>query len=103
MAFGGWGRFVARRVRVTTWYARSASKVLREGTSRPKAVGRTIRTLAGADELPSASDYEATGKRVGRAWVRRVGARNLWLWFRFTEHEIILLTVSTEPPVPTDE
>ena len=94
---------MARRVRVTTWYARSASKILREGTSRPQAVGRTIRALSGAEDLPGVSDYEATGKRVGRAWVRRVGGRNLWLWFRFTEEELVLLTVSTEPPVPLDE
>ncbi len=102
MALGGRGRLVARRVRVTTWYARSASRVLRAGTSRPKAVGRTIRALAGADELPEPSDYEATGKRVGRAWVRRVGGRNLWLWFRFTSDELLPLTVSTNPPVPLD-
>ena len=103
MALGRGGRVVARRVRVTTWYARTAGTVLRGGTSRPEAVGRTIRGLASADDLPGASDYEAAGKRIGRAWVRRVGGRNLWLWFRFTDDELLLLTVSTEPPVPLDE
>lgn len=88
---------------MTTWYARTAGKILREGTSRPEAVGRTIRALSGADELPGPVDYQASGKRVGRSWVRRVGGRNLWLWFRFTDTELVLLTVSTEPPLPLDD
>jgi hypothetical protein len=35
--------------------------------------------------------------------VRRVGGRNLWLWYRFNEEELILVTVTTDPPVPFDE
>ena len=94
---------MARRVRITTWYARTAGRVLREGASRPLAVGRPIRSLAESDELPGASDYESRGERIGQAWTRRVGARNLWLWFRFSDDELILLTVTTEPPVPLDD
>jgi hypothetical protein len=94
---------VARRVRVTSWYARTAARVLRGGSSRSEAVGRTVHALAGASTLPGAADYEARGERVGRSWVRRVGGRNLWLWFRFSDEELMLLTVSTEPPVPIDD
>ena len=94
---------MARRVRVTTWYARTAVKVLREGTSRPNAVARTIRALSAADELPGPADYRAHGERVGRSWVRRVGGRNLWLWFRYAELGLALLTVTTVPPIPLDD
>jgi hypothetical protein len=40
---------------------------------------------------------------VGRAWVRRVGGRNIWLWYRFSDAELMLLTLTTEPPLPLDE
>lgn len=88
---------------MSAWYARSAPHILRNRSERAAAVGRTARALAVADELPGASDYEAKGKSIGRAWVRRVGGRNLWLWYRFNDAEVILVTVTTEPPVPFDE
>jgi hypothetical protein len=39
---------------------------------------------------------------VGRAWVRRVQNENLWIWFRWDDVAVILLTVTTSPPVPLD-
>lgn len=77
MARGNWGRLVARRVRVTTWYARHFGAVLKPGSERSLAVARVIRALAAADELPGAIDFEATKKPFGRAWVRPVATRNL--------------------------
>lgn len=62
-----------------------------------------MRALASADGLPGAADYEANARPLGRAWVRRVGGRNLWLWYRFTEEEVVLVTVTTDPPVPVDD
>ncbi len=56
-----------------------------------------------ADVLPGHSDTQATLKPIGRAWVRRVGGRNLWLWYRFDDHEVMLLALTTEPPVPLDD
>jgi hypothetical protein len=94
---------MARRVRLSTWYVRTASKTLRRGSSRGQAVGRTIDGLSKADELPGPTDYEATQKPIGKAWVRRVGGRNLWVWYRFSDEEVILAAVSTEPPVPVDD
>jgi hypothetical protein len=41
-------------------------------------------------------------KPIGRAWVRRVADRNLWLWYRFNDEELTLVAVTTEPPVPLD-
>jgi hypothetical protein len=87
---------VARRVCVSTWYARVAGPLLKRGTPRAEAIGRTARALAAADELPGASDYEARTHPVGRAWVLRVGGRNIWLWYRFNDDEVTLVTVTTE-------
>ena len=94
---------MARRVRLSTWYVRTASKTIRSGTPRGVGVGRTIATFAKADELPGPTDYEASRKPLGRAWVRRVGGRNLWVWYRFNDDEVILAAVTTEPPNPVDD
>ena len=94
---------MARRIRVGTWYARVAGPLLTRGAPRADAVGRTIRALAATDDLPGGSDYEATMHPVGRAWVRRVGSRNLWLWYRFNDAEVSLITMTMEPPVPSDD
>jgi hypothetical protein len=93
---------VARRTRVTTWYARQFGRVVKPGSERAAAVARTVNALVAAVELPSSSDFEANEKPVGRAWVRRVGGRNIWLWYRFNDAEVMLLTLTTEPPVPID-
>jgi hypothetical protein len=62
-----------------------------------------VNTLTSADDLPGPSDFEAIEKPVGRAWVRRVGGRNIWLWYRFNDAEVLLLTLTTDPPVPVDD
>lgn len=67
------------------------------------AVARTVRALTAVDGLPGPSDFEATQKPVGRAWVRRVGGRNLWLWYRFNADEVMLIAPTTEPPIPLDD
>ena len=94
---------MARRTRVTTWYARQFGRLIESGTERSLAVARTVNTLAAADHLPGPSDFEALERPVGRAWVRRVGGRNIWLWYRFSDVEVMLLTLTTEPPVPHDD
>ena len=93
---------MARRIRVTTWYAREAIRTLRHGSARAVAVARIVRILAGTDDLPGPSDFEATTRPVGRAWVRRVADRNLWIWYRIRDEELVLVTVTTDPPIPFD-
>lgn len=66
-------------------------------------MARTVGALTSAEKLPGPSDFEAAQRPVGRAWVRRVGARNIWLWYCFKDAEVTLLTVTTEPPVPLDD
>ena len=94
---------MARRTRVTTWYARQFGRLIKFGSVRSLAVARTIDALTSVDDLPCPSDFEVIEKPVGRAWVCRVGGRNIWLWYRFSEAEVMLLTVTTEPPVPLDD
>jgi hypothetical protein len=77
--------------------------LIKSGSERSLALGRAISALIAADELPGPSDYEALEKPIGRAWVRRVGGRNIWLWYRFNEAEVMLLTITTEPPIPLDD
>jgi len=85
---------------VTTWYAREAGRTLRRGSPRAVAVARTIRILAEVADLPGPADFESTIRPVGRAWVRRVAERNLWVWYRIGDDELVLITVTTDPPVP---
>ena len=59
---------MARRVRVSTWYARTAGPTLKHGTPRADSVGRTARALAAADALPGPTDYEAKGHDVAYAY-----------------------------------
>lgn len=94
---------MARRTRVTTWYARQFGRLIKVGSERSLAIARTVNSLTSVDELPGAADFEAVAKPVGRAWIRRVGGRNIWLWYRFTNDEVSLLTITTEPPVPDDD
>ena len=94
---------MARRTRVTTWYARQFGRLIEFGSERSLAVARTVHALTTADHLPGPSDFAAIAKPVGRAWVRRVTGRNIWLWYRFNDAEVTLLTVTIEPPLPLGE
>ena len=93
-------RDVARRVRVTKWYAWEAGRALRHGSPRAVAVAQTVRGLADAGELPGPSDFESTIRQIGKAWVRRVPGRNLWVWYQVGDEEVVLVTVTSDPPVP---
>ncbi len=75
---------------------------LTPGTVRGSAVGRTVGALLRADELPSALDTRALVPPTMEALVRRVAGQNVWLWYRVQGDEIVLLTVTDEPPVPVE-
>jgi hypothetical protein len=49
-----------------------------------RAVFATVAALANADELPGAGDEE-TKFGPGRAFVRRVSGRNVWILYRFDD------------------
>jgi Txe/YoeB family toxin of Txe-Axe toxin-antitoxin module len=70
-------------------------------TSGPAAIA--IRATLGAltrDPLPGAQDAETLMPPVARYWFRRVPGQNLWVYFAFSETELIVVTLSPRPPVP---
>jgi hypothetical protein len=74
---------------------------LRPGSAGFRAVFAAIAALADADELPGPGDDE-TGFAPGRAFVRRVGGRNVWILYRFDGDHVFALTTRGVPPVPAD-
>ena len=65
------------------------------------SVAATIRALE-VEDLPGVTDFEAAIPPTGRAWVRRVRGENVWLWYRASDDELVLVTVTRVPPVPIE-
>ena len=66
------------------------------------AVGRLIADLA-AERLPGAGDVLTQVIVLpdpGPAWARRVGGRQLWLFYRFDDSSVTVLGVNVHPPLP---
>lgn len=74
---------------------------MQPGSSGFRAVFATIAALADADELPDAGDGE-TKFGSSRAFVRRVGGRNVWVLYRFDDDHVFAMTARGTPPVPLD-
>jgi hypothetical protein len=74
---------------------------LQPGSPGFRAVFATIAALADADGLPGAGDDE-TKFGPGRASVRRVGGRNVWILYRFDGDHVFAMTTRGTPPVPLD-
>lgn len=70
------------------------------GTDRGRAVGRAIRARLDAEALPLPADVVALVPPTGRAYVGRVQGRNLWIWYQLAEDAILVLYLTSEPPVP---
>ncbi len=81
--------------------ARAALRV-EAGSPDGRAVAGAIAALAASD-LPGFGDVSAAIPPTDVAFVRRVQGRNLWIWYRFTDAEIVLVTLTGAPPVPLDE
>jgi len=64
-------------------------------------VGATLSALAESSGLPGLLDVEAAIPPTSRALVRRVAGRNLWIWHRVVDDEIVTLRVTKTPPMPT--
>ena len=92
---------MARRVaQLSTTFRRSVVDIgLAPGSPGFRAVFTTVAVLAGTDELPGPGDDETTFG-VGRAFVRRVGGRNIWVLYRFDEQHVFALTARDQPPLP---
>jgi hypothetical protein len=69
------------------------------GTRLAAAVGRAVNVLS-ANTLPGPQDFQALIPPTHRAWVRRVPNENVWIWFRFDDRTLLLVTLTNLPPVP---
>lgn len=65
-----------------------------------KALSRAIAALARAGTLPSALDTHAVIPPTSEAYVRRVTGENLWIWYRFDDDLVTLVTLTRTPPPP---
>jgi hypothetical protein len=95
---------VARRVaQLSTRFRRSVIDLgLAPGSLGFRAVFATVAALAGTDELPGPGDDE-TSFGPGRAFVRRVSGRNVWILYRFDDQHVYVMTTRGQPPIPIDD
>lgn len=94
------GRRVAQ---LSTTFRRSVTDLgLEPGSPAFRAVFAAVAALAGADELPGPADNETTFG-PGRAFVRRVGGRNVWILYRFNDDHLFAMSTRGQPPVPVDD
>ena len=92
---------MARRIRLTARFLeRLRACGVERGSDASEAVGATLSALAESSALPGLLDVEAAIPPTSRALVRRVAGRNLWIWYRVDEEEIVTLRVTKTPPMP---
>jgi hypothetical protein len=72
------------------------------GSPLGAALGRLVAQVA-SNALPGPQDYQALIPPTSAAWVRRVPGENMWLWFRFDDAAVTLVTLTTSPPAPFTE
>ena len=89
-----------RLLTLTPGFARARSRLgIHTGSERARTLAACLSSLASSETLPGVVDFEAEFK-PGTAHVRRAGAANLWVWFRFSEDSVTILSVTNTPPVP---
>jgi hypothetical protein len=95
---------VTRVLRLTPRYQRDADRLsVAPASARGRAVGRTLAALMTATELPGPGDVRVLIPPTRDALVRRVPDRNLWIWYRERDGEVLVLALTADPPVPVDE
>lgn len=92
-----------RLLTLTPGFARARSRLgIQIGSERARALAACLSSLASARALPGALDFEADFA-PGTAQVRRAGSANLWVWYRFGDASVTILSVTNTPPVPRTE
>jgi hypothetical protein len=93
---------MARTARLTPRFlARRDALGVKSGSETSRALGGAIAALARASVLPGPLDQEAAIPPVLRALVRRVPRESLWIWYRFDDEIVTLVSLTDIPPVPT--
>ena len=66
-----------------------------------QAVGRLVRDLAGATDLPAPTDLLTLIERQGRlptlAYGRRVPGHSLWVWYLATDEQLQIVGLTSAP------
>ena len=88
----------ARILRLTERFDRSVRRLAVQGTAGGRALFSLLSAMQRA-ELPGPQDAETLFPPVARYWFRRVPGHNLWLFFAFSETELIVVSLSRTPPV----
>jgi len=92
-----------RITRLSVGFARNKGRLgLSPGSPELRRVLATVAAIGAAEALPGHSDFETTFG-PGRAHVRRVPGRNLWVLYRFDEEFVDILTLRDDPPIPADD
>lgn len=92
---------MARVVRLSGTFRRRLDAIgVLPGSPERAAVGATLAVLAEAATLPGLLDTAALIPPTTQAYVRRVGGRNLWVWYRATDDELVAVTITRSAPVP---
>lgn len=92
---------MARTVRLTPRFIEALRACgVNRGSDASAAVGATLAALSETSELPGLLDTEALIPPTGRALVRRVPGRNLWLWYKANDAELVALRATRVPPTP---
>lgn len=92
-----------RLLTLTPGFARARSRLgIQTGSERARVLAACLNSLASVERLPGVADFEAEFK-PGTAHVRRAGGANLWVWFRFAEDSVTILSVTNTPPIPLSE
>lgn len=89
-----------RTLRLTPAFDRAVRRHRVSGTAAGRALASTLASLR-ASELPGPLDFEAMIPPVRKTWVRRVPGANLWVFYTFAANELVAVTLSASPPVPT--
>ncbi|HEY3234536.1 MAG TPA: hypothetical protein VGJ84_07455 [Polyangiaceae bacterium] len=70
--------------------------------SAASAVTATIAELI-RSPLPGPEDFETLMPPVVQVWCRRVPGFNFWLFYNFSDAEVVVITVTARPPIPLDK
>jgi hypothetical protein len=65
-----------------------------------RRIAATVAALERSDGLPGLGDIKTTMLLGGEAWVRKVQGTNLWLWYTFTEENVVLHALADIAPKP---
>jgi hypothetical protein len=92
---------VPRLLRIAPPFHRQRQHLAPSGTEAARDVGATFAALA-RDSLPGILDVRVAIPPTRTAWVRRVRAKNLWIWFTFDDANLRIHALTNLPPVPID-